>query len=935
MIASGEGAGVVHTPVFDAVAPPRVADHPGFGYMSSQRGDLPLEEVWLHADIAGLAASVDLRATFCNDGADPVEATYVFPVPELGSVSSLQIRTGSTVIDGWLMERAEARNTYAVARVQRDAAAILEQEREDVVTIRVGTIAPNERVQVRLTLHARLTYTDGQAFFRFPLVVAPRYIPGARLPGEPVGQGAAEDTVLVPDASRVVPPVNPAGRVRLSASVTVAAGGYAIEEIGCTLRTHISSIASDPAVRIEALPGQRLDRDLALRIRTAAHRQPSLSLLTSLDGDGREGTFALTLLPPTVEPGPGAGRDVVIVVDASASMSGWRLPAARRAATRIIEILTPADQFSVLVFADRITWPDGAGAGLVEATERNRFRAMELLFTTAAAGDPVLLPALQAAAGLLSDPRRQSILVVITAGQVGNEDQIAAEFRLRAAAVRVHAIGVGATVNAGLLRQLANPGRGQVLLAESEDALDDLTPTLRRLLGPALLTNLGIIGEGIQLIHNTISPARPPEIYSGVSEVITGRFRGGAAWSIAVSGTGADGRPWANRVTAVQVGGRALTQLWAKAFLADLQRKYLRCRIEEAAGLEQLIVSTSLRFGVLSRLTAFVAVSNAPSRALGAPREVIQSVELPADWVEPEPGLSPYAIEYARMSASQRVSAAGQAEQQPASEPESLAVTGSGPIGYADALPDAMPHAMPDAQFPEALPPRAPAPPASPAPPQQSAPAPPQPSAPSPPIPSAAPPVPRGYSAPGAVPPHMPSPGDWQRSGRPPGGYPGQAPHLPTPGSPPHGGGRAPSRRGRYVGAGAAAVAAVALVVGVFGITSLAQQHSSTSSRSTTATPSNRSATAVDPRTGARLTATLTPQGTGSDVGAQVSGIPGGVAVRLVVVGRDGVRHQIDQWVMGISGSARHATTSLGPNEIASVAIEGAAGQAYVSAPIT
>lgn len=260
---------MVHAPVFDATVPPRLADDPGFGYVSSQRGNLPLEDVRLHADIAGLTASVDLRVTFCNDGVDRVEATYVFPVPELAAVNSLQIRTGSTVIDGWLLERAHARGIYAAIRGERDA-AILEQERDDVVTIRVGTIARNERVEIRLILHTRLTYTDGQVFFRFPLVVAPRYAPGVPLVGEPVGKGTAEDTDLVPDASRVAPPVDSAGRVRLSVSLSMAGGAYAIGEIGCTLRTHICSAATDQTVRIEALPGQRLDRDLVLRMRISA-----------------------------------------------------------------------------------------------------------------------------------------------------------------------------------------------------------------------------------------------------------------------------------------------------------------------------------------------------------------------------------------------------------------------------------------------------------------------------------------------------------------------------------------------------------------------------------------------------------------------------------------------------------------------------------------
>jgi Ca-activated chloride channel homolog len=890
----------VHMPVFDTTAP-RLADQPGFGYVSSQRGNLPLEDVLLHADIAGLTASVDLRATFSNDGFDPIEATYVFPVPELASVSSLQMRTGSTVIDGWLTERAKARDTYAASRVDRDA-AILEQEREDVVTIRVGTIAPRGRVEVRLILHTRLTYTDGQVFFRFPLVVGPRYIPGARLAGDPVGKGTAADTDLVPDASRLTPPVASESRVRLAVSMSVASGAYAIDEIGCTLRTHISSARTDQVIRIEALPGQQLDRDLNLRMRLSAHQQPSLSLLTSVDSDGQEGTFALTLLPPTVEAAATDGRDVVVVVDASASMSGWRLPAARRAAARIIDCLTPADRFAVLAFADRITRPDLGGAGLAQATERNRFRAIEHLFATAAGGSPVLLAALETAAGLFTDPRRPSTMVLITAGQAGNEDQITAAFGPRIAPLRVHVVGIGATVNSGLLRQLADAGRGQLLLAESDDALDDLAPALRRLLGPPLLTNLGLIGEGIQLIHDTISPARPPDIFSGDAMVITGRFRGGPDGCVAVSGTGMDGRPWSSRVNAVAVGGRSLTRLWARAFLADLQRKYLRCRIEDAAGLEQLIVSTSLRFGVLCRLTAWVAVSNAPTRALGAPREVIQSVELPADWVEPEPSLSPYAIEYSRILASSRDSAGAR------SEPRLDVRTGSAPIPQMPPRPSAAPPMQPGApEMPESAPPRTARPPAAP---PAMMPAPPQGWASSPAGPSAGP---------------MPAPppqGSWAS---PPSGPPA----WPMPPS------QGPSRRGRYVGVGAG-VAAIALGGTLFGSIFLQNSHPTASAPSSTAqSPPSQSTTAVDPQTGAKLSVTLTSQGSGSEVSAQVSGIPGGVPVRMIVVGRDGSRRQIDQWVMNPAGSARRAAATVRTSEIASVAIEGTSGQVYVSAPVT
>ncbi len=74
-------------------------------------------------------------------------------------------------------------------------------------TMRVGNLLPGERVTVRLVMTGPLPWDEGEATFRFPLVVAPRYIPGAPLEGEPVGSGTEPDTDAVPDASRITPPV--------------------------------------------------------------------------------------------------------------------------------------------------------------------------------------------------------------------------------------------------------------------------------------------------------------------------------------------------------------------------------------------------------------------------------------------------------------------------------------------------------------------------------------------------------------------------------------------------------------------------------------------------------------------------------------------------------------------------------------------------------
>ena len=128
------------------------------------------------------------------------------------------------VVEGVLKERGQARRDYAQAIRQGHRASIAEEERPGVFSLRVGNLMPGDVATVQLTMAGILPYHDGEVTFRFPLVVAPRYIPGVPLDGPSVGEGTAVDTSAVPDASRISPPVllpgfpNP---VRLSLAIDV------------------------------------------------------------------------------------------------------------------------------------------------------------------------------------------------------------------------------------------------------------------------------------------------------------------------------------------------------------------------------------------------------------------------------------------------------------------------------------------------------------------------------------------------------------------------------------------------------------------------------------------------------------------------------------------------------------------------------------------
>ena len=608
-------------------APPTEDD--GLGCLRTKRGNLPLESVDVRTKITGLASHTEVTQGFRNTHDEPLEATYVFPLPPRAAVTAMRMEADGRIVDGVLKERGQARVDYDQAIREGKRASIAEEERPGVFTMRVGNIVPGERVTVHLTLAGALSYEDGEATFRFPLVVAPRYIPGAPLEGEQVGDGTAEDTDAVPDASRISPPVllpgfpNP---VQLSVEVDVDTSGLPLSGVRSSLHAVATEETGD-GMRIRLHPGERADRDFLLRLRLGDDNAVSTALAVLPDEDDEGGTFALTVLPPA-EQAAQRGRDVVLVLDRSGSMGGWKMVAARRAAARIVDTLGADDQFAVLAFDFETDTPPGLPDTLVEASDRNRFRAVEFLSGLNARGGTEMLTPLRRATNLLHEatPDRERVLVLVTDGQIGNEDQILGELAPTLAGVRVHTVGIDRAVNEGFLQRLAG-SQGRCELVESEDRLDEAMQNIHRRIGTPLVTELQVTPDGLTVDAATLAPTPVPDLYPGAPVVVMGRYTGAPEGGVVVSGL----PNWRTPITATPSTNPALAALWARAKIRDLEDKY----VAGHTALEQQILQTSLRFGVLSRFTAFVAVDQRIVNEDGTPRRVTQPVDLPSGWEAP------------------------------------------------------------------------------------------------------------------------------------------------------------------------------------------------------------------------------------------------------------------------------------------------------------
>ncbi|TMQ23167.1 MAG: VWA domain-containing protein, partial [Deltaproteobacteria bacterium] len=295
------------------------------------------------------------------------------------------------------------------------------------------------------------------------------------------------------------------------------------------------------------------------------------------------------------------------------------------------DTLTSRDRFCALAFDDIVeAMPE---PGLVDATDRNRFRAVEALARVEARGGTEIAQPLARAVTQLEGGTtdRERLIMLVTDGQVGNEDEVLRRLAPTLRNIKMFTLGIDQAVNAAFLRRLAAAGGGLCELVESEDRLDQVMAKVHRRIGTPIATELALSPVGLEVERGTLAPAKLPDVYAGAPVVILGRYRGAVRPGAAIEVTGTSlGDPLRMTVTSgVAQTSSWLAASWARAHIRDLEDRY-------AAGkraIEAQIVRVSKQFSVLSRFTAFLAIDrSAVVNKGGVLHQVVQPVESPAGW---------------------------------------------------------------------------------------------------------------------------------------------------------------------------------------------------------------------------------------------------------------------------------------------------------------
>jgi Ca-activated chloride channel family protein len=560
------------------------------------QGALVLEHSSVVAEVHAGLARVTLIQWFHNPYDESLEATYLFPLPEMAAVDRMDMTCGDRLIEGRVMEREAAREAYEEARRDGRKAALLEQERPNLFTQSISSLCPGEEVQITLQYVEQLVLEDGTYELVFPMTPGPRFSPP-----------------WVEDRERLDTPYTTQPHNGVDITVYIDEG---LPVRSLWSDSHDISVREEGAWGAEVTTADEVivpDRDFVLEW-SLEGRQPGVSALAHRPRADEPGVIAVSFEPPELgEHFVARPRELLFVIDGSGSMRGWPYESARAAVLLALDEMGPEDTFNLVRFS-------GAASSLFDrpqpSTATTRARAREWLSRAPGGGtsmDEGILHSLR----LPGDPDAMRLVLMLTDGYVGGEKRMFELVRDNIGDARMFSFGVGSSVNRYLLEGLAGQGRGDVIYHYGDKPLREAVDEFYTRIAHPALSDIRIDWGGLEVSEQF--PSKIPDLWAGQPLRVIARYEptevtdGVVETTITVRGVlGTREVAWELPLALPEVTAEheALPTLWARRKIRDLTW-HPRGRSERE--LREAITEVALEHNLVSQYTSLVAIDDEPS----------------------------------------------------------------------------------------------------------------------------------------------------------------------------------------------------------------------------------------------------------------------------------------------------------------------------------
>ncbi|MBD3387456.1 MAG: VWA domain-containing protein [Candidatus Altiarchaeales archaeon] len=535
----------------------------------------PLEVKYHHVtvEVDNQYSTTEVDQAFRNQWNMELEGTYLFPLPKGSSISRFSMYVEGERLDGELMEKDEALQTYqSIVRQMKDP-ALLEYAGRNTFRARVYPIPARGEKRLQLEYDEVVNCDDNLCKYSYPLKIE-------GLSPKPL------DDVTITVSIRSNKPIktvySPTHQVEVD-----KLDDYNVE-------------VSYEARNVK--PGEDFevyytlsDEDFGLNL--LSHRV-----------DGEDGYYMLMVSPKQeLQEDEVIPKDIVFVLDTSGSMAGDKIVQAKNALKFCINSLNEEDRFGLITFSSTV---EKYSDGLIGTGTENIDGAVDFVNDIEAVGGTNINDALLEALAQVGEGDNTKIIVFLTDGKptVGTRDTdkiLASVKDGNEVKARVFVFGVGYDVNTHLLDQISGENSGVSEYVKPEEDIEVKVSNFYTKVSTPVLSDLDIDYEDVRTYDQY--PKTLPDLFKGSQLIILGRYEDAGDTVIELEGKAA-GRTrsftYEGTFEEDEEDNAFIPRLWATKKIGYLLDD-IRLNGESQEVVDE-IINLSLKYGIMTPYTSFL-----------------------------------------------------------------------------------------------------------------------------------------------------------------------------------------------------------------------------------------------------------------------------------------------------------------------------------------
>ncbi len=572
------------------------------GLLTEKGFEVPLVGVTVKGDILGRGARVRVLQRFRNTEKRAVEAVYKFPLPEGVAICNFNVSIDKRVIRGQVEERERAFELYDDALSRGYGGYLLDEERPNIFTLSVGNLNPDSEATIEIEYVALLDMEDSSVRFVLPTTISPRYIPGLM----PDKDGIPEHERIHPEYATDVP-------YGLNLSLNIHNGDL-IKSIESPSHPININIGASPVTVTFSAESVSMDRDFVLNI----DRKDSVSASRAYRyRTGKDTFLQVDLMLDEEAFGERSEeqehREIIFVLDCSGSMMGDSIAEAKRALEICLRGLQEGSAFNIYRFGSTSESLFEHPESYNEKSLQKGLKYLERSYADLG-GTELLTPLRDIYADISGKDRMERQIIILTDGEVGNEDEILKLVAENQDSTRVFPLGIGAGPNEYFIKGLARAARGAYeFIYPGERIEPKVLRTFQKLMQESL-TDIRILWDSEVVDQSPESTA----IFMGSPLTILAKCSV-ELWReprITVKGNvGGKVHDWHIDVVEANSESLPIHTLWARERIRDLEnpegsfaQRGSRQVERKLKQVRATLIDLSKRYGLLSGATSFVAI---------------------------------------------------------------------------------------------------------------------------------------------------------------------------------------------------------------------------------------------------------------------------------------------------------------------------------------